>query len=152
MKSVREWCDPDARTAEVRLKRGALPDLDAWDKDFRGFVGESMAIRGVEVTVSGILVEVDGKKALRIEDGTTLKLAPLEHKAEWDPKRKTEKRAIAEEREAHRRLVNGPAPKRGRSTKVKVTGPTKRPTFPLCMRRGGPARSESVELGIPLSG
>jgi hypothetical protein len=128
VKSVREWCDPDAWTAEVQLKKGALPDLDAWDKDFRGFVGESMTIRGVEVTVIGTLVEVDSKPNLRIEGGKTLKLAPLEHKVEWDPKRKTEQQATTEEREAHRRLINSSAPKRGRSTKIKVTGPLKRST------------------------
>jgi hypothetical protein len=79
------------------------------------------------VTVVGTLLEVDRKPALRLEGGKTLRLAPLEHKVQWDPKRKAEQQATTEERDAHRRLINCPAPEGGRSTKIKVTGPLKRP-------------------------
>jgi hypothetical protein len=127
VKSVREWCDPDTWTGVVRMKEGALPDLDAWHRDFRNFVGESLKIRGVEVTVVGIVVEVDGKRALRIEDGKTLRLAPLDRKVQWDPKRKAELQATPEECEAYRRLMARIAPKSRRSAKVKVTGPLKAP-------------------------
>jgi hypothetical protein len=109
------------------MKEGALPDLGAWEAKFREYVGEALEIRGVEVTVVGTLVEVDGKPALRIEGGQTLRLAPLEHKVQWDPKRKAEQQATPEEREAHRRLIARPVPKPGRSAKVKVTGPLKAP-------------------------
>ncbi len=107
------------------MKEGALPDLEAWDAKFRECVGEALKLRGVEVTVVGNLVEVDGKPALRIEGGQTLRLAPLEHKVQWDPKRKDEQQATAEEREAHRRLVARIVLKPARSAKVKVTGPLK---------------------------
>jgi hypothetical protein len=127
VKSVREWCDPDDWTAEVWMKEGALPDLDAWEAEFRDFVGESLKIRGVEATVVGTLVEVDGKPALRIEGGKTLRLAPLDRKVQWDPKRKAEQQATPEEREAHRRLIARLAPGRDRSAMVKVTGPLKPP-------------------------
>jgi hypothetical protein len=126
VKSVQDWCEPQDWTAEVRMKAGALPDLDAWDRAFRDFVGESLKIRGVEVTVVGIVVEVDGKPALRIEGGKTVRLAPLGRKVQWDPTRKAEQQATPEEREAHRRLVARPAPERGRPSRVKVTGPLKR--------------------------
>ena len=109
------------------MKEGTLPDLEMWDKNFRDFVGEAMAIRGVEVTVIGTIVEIDSKPTLRIEGGKTLWLAPLEHKVEWDPKRKAEQEATTEEREAHRRLINSSASEQRRPTKVKVTGPLKRP-------------------------
>jgi hypothetical protein len=127
VKSVREWCDPDTWTGVVQMKEGTLPDLEAWDRDFRDFVGESLKIRGVEVTVVGSVVEVDGKPALRIEGGKTLRLAPLDRKVQWDPKRKAEQQATPEEREAHRRLIARIAPKPGRSAKVNVTGPLKAP-------------------------
>jgi hypothetical protein len=82
----------------------------------------------VEVTLIGILVEIDGKAALRIEGAKTLELAPLEHKVQWDPTRKAEQEATPEEREAHRRLIARPGPGRMRSAKVKVAGPFKSPT------------------------
>lgn len=109
------------------MKEGTLPDLEAWDAKFREYVGEALKIRGVEVTVVGTLVEVYGKPALRIEGGKTLELAPVEHKVQWDPKRKAEQQATPEEREAHQRLIARPAPKPGRSARVKVTGPLKAP-------------------------
>jgi hypothetical protein len=123
--SVREWCEPDDWTAEVRMKEGARPDLDAWDRAFRDFVGESLKIRGVELTVVGTVVEVGGKPALHLEDGKTLVLVPLGRKVQWDPKRNVEQQATPEERDAHRRLISRHSSKRGGSIWVKVTGPFK---------------------------
>ena len=126
MKTVQDWCDPDNWTAEVQLKECALPDLEVWERNFRDFVGESIAIRGVEVTVVGTVVEVAGKPALRIEGGKTLRLTPLEHKVQWDPKRKAEQNATTEEREAHSRLINHAKLQPGRLARVSITGPLKR--------------------------
>jgi hypothetical protein len=107
------------------MKEGALPDLDAWDRAFREFVGESLKIRGVELTVVGTVVEVGGKPALHLEDGKTLVLVPLGRKVQWDPKRNVEQQATPEERDAHRRLISRHSSKRGGSIWVKVTGPFK---------------------------
>ena len=109
------------------MKKGALPDLDAWDRAFRDFVGESLKIRGVEVTVVGTVVEVGAKPALRLEDGKTLVLVPLGRKVQWDPKRNVEQQATPEERDAHRRLISRHASKEGGPPRVKVTGPFKSP-------------------------
>jgi hypothetical protein len=125
--SVREWCEPDDWTAEVRMKEGALPDLDAWDRAFRDFVGESLKIRGVELTVVGTVVEVGGKPALRLEDGKTLVLIPLGRKVQWDPKRNVEQQATPDERDAHRRLISRHSSKQGGPPRVKVTGPFESP-------------------------
>ncbi len=106
-------------TGTVRTRDGGLPNPAAWSREFKDIVGGTFGFRGVEITVEGDLIEVEGRVALKVPGSRTpLRLTPLSRKVQWDPERKCEQAATDLERTAYRRLVD-----RARES---VPGPTRR--------------------------
>ena len=70
--------DGEASTATVFLVDDRLPPLDRWDEQFRRIVNDSYVLRGVEVSLTGI-VDVRGEELLLEGDGRrpAVHLAPL---------------------------------------------------------------------------
>jgi hypothetical protein len=119
VQSVSDHATPATWTAQVVTRGGRLPDLEAMHRAVRA-VGEPFWLRGVEATIDGDLVEVDGRLALKVADGgPVLALAPLSHKVQWDPRLKQEAAATDTERAAYTRLAE-PA---GGKSRVRIVGP-----------------------------
>ncbi|MDQ3802366.1 MAG: DUF1929 domain-containing protein [Acidobacteriota bacterium] len=79
--------DADDSTAEVFLKDERLPALDRWGEQFRSFVNGTYELRGVEVTLRGVIEELDGELFLAASGlRPSVHLAPLaaEDKVQWD--------------------------------------------------------------------
>src|SRR5258708_6832283 len=88
------------------MKDGRLPDLKAWKRDFPTYVGELFTFVGVEATIDGVLVNVEGEPALKISGSdVVLRLKPLEQKVQWDPERGRPQPATVDEKGAHKHLV-----------------------------------------------
>jgi hypothetical protein len=125
VKSVSEEACLKTWTGVVHLEDGRrLPDLKAWDREFRAAVGALLSIEGVEATVEGRLVLVKGELALRLgASGVVLRLGNLRKKVQWDPTRNRPQPATCAEREAHLRLAARLARHRGPPPRVRVVGP-----------------------------
>ncbi|GAA4862540.1 galactose oxidase-like domain-containing protein [Actinomycetospora straminea] len=115
------------QTAQVTLTHRGLPDLVGWPEQFARWANASYFFRGVEVTVTGTLVDGD----LSLEAGGTVPLRPVRPGTQlsWDLRRRRRRPLTTREREAHRRLVE----LRPRGA-VSVTGP-------LLLVRGRPVLS-----------
>ena len=77
----------DDSTAEVFLEDGRVPALDRWDEQFRSIVSGRYELRGIEVTLRGVIDERDGKLFLAGSGRRPeVQLAPLaaEDKIQWD--------------------------------------------------------------------
>ncbi|HUK69374.1 MAG TPA: galactose oxidase-like domain-containing protein [Streptosporangiaceae bacterium] len=79
--------DGDSSTATVYLEDDRLPALDHWHDQFRRMVRQTYVLRGVEVTLKGIIEALDGVLMLADEGRRPpVELAPLEPggKVQWD--------------------------------------------------------------------
>jgi galactose oxidase len=77
----------DDSTAEVFLEDGRVPALDRWDEQFRSIVSGRYELRGIEVTLQGVIDERDGSLFLAGSgQRPDVQLAPLapEDKIQWD--------------------------------------------------------------------
>jgi hypothetical protein len=85
-------------------------------------VGDPFWLRGVEATVEGVLVDVEGRPALKLpgSGGEILPLAPLEHKVQWDVRQNRVEAMTDMERGAFERL-GAERPQHG--TRVRIVGP-----------------------------
>jgi len=118
---VSERASPKTWTADVQMKDGRLPELKSWARTFRDHVGEAFVLRGVEVTVDGVLAEDDGRLGLRVSGGdAVLRLAALEGKVQWDVAGKREEPASEAERDAYKNLG---VTWKGKPRRVRLTGP-----------------------------
>jgi hypothetical protein len=115
-------------TAQVRVRGGGLPDVDRWARQFKAAVGDVYVFRGVEVTVSASL-ETKGKGGTPVLQVPGLKqsiaLAPLQHKLQWNFKKRSARQPEPDERDAYRELAaraRDHDAATGRLT-IQVTGP-----------------------------
>jgi hypothetical protein len=84
-------------------------------------VGDPFWLRGVEGTIEGVLVDVEGRPALKIPgSGEVLPLAALEHKVQWDVPHNRVQLITESERLAYERLVTERAQ---RGARVCIVGP-----------------------------
>jgi galactose oxidase len=119
--------DADDSTAEVFLEDERLPALDKWDEQFHSLVNGRYVLRGVEVTLQGVIEAREGKLFLAgSRQRPPVQLAPLPatDKIQWNHTAQTlkpleEGEALAYERlaAASRNLPDG--------QQVTVTGPLK---------------------------
>ncbi|MET0703927.1 MAG: galactose oxidase-like domain-containing protein [Mycobacterium sp.] len=110
-------------TAGVVLVDPGLPDLLSWPAQFQRIVNGSYQLRGVEVTVRGVVAAADGalvmrRSAVRPE----ISLVPLSvDKVQWDPSTATPQHAVTAESLAYTDLATGVDPRGG--LEATVTGP-----------------------------
>ncbi len=113
-------------TAEVLLMDERLPELDKWDEQFHSIVNGSYQLRGVEVTVQGVIEQRNGQPFLAgSEHRAEVQLVPLTtDKIQWDraarsPEalKESEVRAYDELAAASKDFADG--------QQVTVTGPLK---------------------------
>jgi len=124
VKAVSKQACPKTWTGEVQTKGGRLPDLKAWRRGFHETVGNAFAIRGVEATVEGRLLDHNGQPALQVSrTGELVRLAPLERKVQWDPQHKRAQPPTREEREAYQSLVAQWTEAKGSLSAVRIVGP-----------------------------
>ncbi len=121
--------DPVADTADstavVYLRGTGLPDLRRWPARIARSAGGGYAFRGIELTVTGSVVERDGR--LLLAGPTPMRLRALLPGTElaWDLETRSPRPATPTERDAYRDLRN----RRRRSDGVltaTITGPARR--------------------------
>jgi hypothetical protein len=111
-------------TAQVYLKDVGLPDPQKWAEQFKAAVGQNGTFRGVEVTVSGTLTAANGGLTLQIPGvKDPIQLRPLEHKLQWNAKKKAARQPEPDERDAYDQLAAQLKAAKGGKLKAKVTGP-----------------------------
>jgi galactose oxidase len=134
---------PDAQnsTAQVFLKDGGLPDIDAWRQQFADAANGSYQFRGVEVTLTGVLGSADGRLELRIPSAdTTIALRSIGEsvKVQWDAAAKQPQDSSAEELQCYSSLQASYPQLAGVEKELRVTGPLARDgggRWTLYMRR-----------------
>ncbi len=125
VEEVRYSADRHDSTAQVHLQSDALPDLDLWRKEFAGVANASYTLRGIEMTLGGVVSEIGGRLTLMgTGERPPLPLAPLEagDKVQWNFATRQNWPVLADEQSAYQDLLNrvqtNPPP-----PKVTVTGP-----------------------------
>jgi galactose oxidase len=116
---------PDAYncTAEVHFSGPGLPDVDQWEAEFKKSVGDVYGFRGVEVTVTGFLSIEDGKLLLRSADvEQPIVLAPLQHKLQYNFRKKKDREAEAEEQAAYSELLKSVTATPTQKVAVEIVG------------------------------
>jgi hypothetical protein len=125
---VRPLPDTADSTAFVYLQQDTLPDLDAWRDQFAEIANGTYVMRGIEMTLSGVVTGHLGRLTLA---GTAtrpeLLLAPLQatDKVQWDIKTRINKPMSDEEASAFARL-SAALTARPVGATVEVTGPLKK--------------------------
>ena len=125
---VRPLPDTAHSIAFVYLQRDILPDLDVWRDQFAKAVNGTYIMRGIEITLSGLVTEQLARLTLA---GTAtqpeLVLAPLQaaDKIQWDIKTRANRPMSDLEASAFARLSAALAARRAGAT-VQVTGPLKK--------------------------
>jgi hypothetical protein len=117
----------DDSTAEVFLRDERLPALDRWHEQFRKIVNGTYEMRGVEVTLQGVIEEREGKLFLAgNRERPSVQLAPLlaTDKIQWNHTIRDRKPLEGDEALAYEELA---ATSRGLpdGQQVTVTGPLK---------------------------
>jgi hypothetical protein len=126
-----QYVDPipaaDNATATVFLEDERLPTLDRWEEQFRRMVNSSYVLRGVEVSVEGIIEAPDGELFLigsgRRPSVQLVPLAPAD-KIQWDHRTGAPKPPKSEEADAYERLA-ADSGNLANTQRVRVTGPLK---------------------------
>jgi galactose oxidase len=121
---------PDAYncTARVQLKDNTLPAIARWYQEFQSAVGQTYALRGVEVTVEALVEGSGNKLVLRLPKfNRPVMLAPLRHKLQWNFKKNSPRQPEPDERDAYQLLQKDlkatEKARKGRALQVQVTGP-----------------------------
>jgi hypothetical protein len=115
----------DDSTAEVFLRGDRVPALDRWGEQFRSIVNGRYLLRGVEVTLQGVVQERDGRLFLAgTAERPLVQLTALDaaDKIQWNHTVQARRPMDAAEALAYERLA---AASRGSQTgrRVAVTGP-----------------------------
>jgi hypothetical protein len=98
----------DDSTAELFLRDDRLPPIDLWQQQFRAIVNGTYELRGVEVTLRGVLERRNGELFLAPERGRPdVHLVPLTagDKLQWNHSAQARKPLDPQEALAHERLV-----------------------------------------------
>jgi hypothetical protein len=123
VQSVSQQACSQTWTGQIQMKKGVLPDLKAWSREFRQAVGQAFIIRGTEVTVDGTLTEYNGRYYFRVSGSNlALQLGTLKHKVQWDPDKKCAQIPTCEEQNAYHRLAACLSKCGQRFHKVQITG------------------------------
>ena len=115
----------DDSTAEVFLEDERVPALHRWDEQFRSIVNGRYALRGVEITLQGIIEERDGQLVLAGSgQRPSLQLVPLTaaDKIQWNHTTQTLKPLEEGEALAYERLATASKSLRA-GQQVTITGP-----------------------------
>jgi hypothetical protein len=128
IKDVRPLPDSIDSTAYVYLKEEILPDIDEWREQFANVANGSYVMRGIEMTLKGIVTESFGLLTLTGNDSRPdVVLAPLQapDKIQWDITTRASWPMSEEEKTAYERLS---AELKGKpaATELEVTGPVKK--------------------------
>jgi galactose oxidase len=126
------------QTAQVHLTHQGLPDLTRWPAQFAQRANASYSVRGVEVTVTGAVVD-DGTR-LHLDSPALPRPLPLRRlrsgtQLAWDLKRRRRRPLTADQRDAYARLID--FHREHKASSVSVTGP-------LHLVRGRPVLSVSA--------
>jgi hypothetical protein len=112
-------------TAEVFLVDDRLPALDRWGDQFSGIVNGTYELRGVEVTLRGVVEDRGGKLFLAATDARPeVRLGPLRagEKIQWEHTARARKPTEQGEARAYERLTAALSNLHG-GRQVAVTGP-----------------------------
>jgi galactose oxidase len=115
-------------TAYVYLKEDIMPDIDEWREQFANVANGSYVMRGIEMTLKGIVTESFGLLTLTGNDPRPdVVLSPLQapDKIQWDIATRASQPMSDDEKTAYARLsaeLNG----KSAGTMVEVTGPVKK--------------------------
>jgi hypothetical protein len=124
VESVEQTPDSYNCTAHIYLRHGRLPPVRRWREQFANVVGEIFEFRGVELTISGSLVERDGTLLLDADSlEEPLRLTALRNKLQWHFRKQRARGAEPEEEIAHAQLVAACRRAEGKPLNVEVTGP-----------------------------
>jgi hypothetical protein len=87
VETVLEEANAYSSTASLFLKNDGLPDLDVWRREFAHIANASYTLRGIEMTLSGVVEQPDG--LLRLVGNVnrpSVLLSPLKasNKIQWD--------------------------------------------------------------------
>jgi galactose oxidase len=128
IKEVRPLPDSRDSTAFVYLREDTLPDIDEWREQFARVANGSYVMRGIEMTLKGVVTESFGLLTLVGSDSRPdVVLAPLQapDKIQWDIATRASRPMSDDEKTAYARLS---AELHGKSaaTAVEVTGPVKK--------------------------
>jgi len=111
--------DVEDSTAQLFLADDRLPPLQRWPEQFRRIVNGTYEMRGVEVTVRGLIDQENGRYFLA-GDGPPVRLDPLTEKVQWDHLAGSPKPVREHEVRAYDDLI---ARYRDATGPVTVTGP-----------------------------
>jgi galactose oxidase len=87
VETVLELANAFTSTATMFLADDRLPDLDLWRREFSNVANASYSLRGVEMTISGPIEQIEGHLwLLGNADRPAVRLAPLDpgNKVQWD--------------------------------------------------------------------
>jgi galactose oxidase len=125
VESVLEEANAYTSTASVFLKDDRLPDLDIWRQEFGRIANASYSLRGIEMSLSGVIKEKDGLlMLLGNQTRPTVWLAPLEAsaKVQWNFATKSNWPLEPEEATAYDRLRQILSDPKRQGASVSVTG------------------------------
>jgi hypothetical protein len=125
IEKVRRIPNSKDSTAFVYLKDDALPDLDLWRQEFADIANGSYDLRGIELTLDGMVTENHGLLTLAANaTRPEVVLAPLQapDKVQWDIKTRENWPMTPEEETAYERLSAKLAGATAGAT-VEVVGP-----------------------------
>ncbi|SFI23131.1 hypothetical protein [Planctomicrobium piriforme] len=124
VKSVEKSANGYNCTARVTPKDKSFPDPELWAREFKKSVDQTYTFRGVELTAAGTAAAPNGNLTLHIPDvSEPIQLQPLEHKLQWNAKKKAPREPEPGERDACSQLAAQLKAAKGGELKVKVTGP-----------------------------
>jgi len=126
VEKVLEEANAYSSTATVFLKEDSLPDLDVWRQEFRRIANASYALRGIEMTLTGMIDQTNG--SLRLVGNPTrpsVLLAPLDavSKVQWNFAAKANWPLEPDEADAYARLSQLVGDPNRPASPVTVTGP-----------------------------
>jgi galactose oxidase len=116
--------DGEASTATVFVTGDRLPSLDDWRRQFRAIANDSYVLRGIEISLTGLLEMRDERLHLRVGASIVL-LGPLNpaDKVQWDRQTGAPQAASTAELVCHASLLTEAATDGPTHVAVTVTGP-----------------------------
>jgi galactose oxidase len=125
VETVLEEANAYTSTASVFLKDDRLPDLDIWRREFGRIANASYSLRGIELTLSGTIEEIDGLlRLLGNQTRPSVLLSPLDaaNKVQWDFATKANWPLEPDEANAYARLNQILRDLKRRDSSITVTG------------------------------
>jgi hypothetical protein len=111
-------------TFEVRLSEAKLPDVERWQLQFKAVVGNAFGFRGVEIAVTGRVINQSGVLLLQAPGlERPIALAPLKNKLQWNFRKGAARQPEPEEAQAYQDLVNESGKASTGTFKVEAIGP-----------------------------